>query len=49
MDVSHTSKLGTYLICPLTLSMLTSDYSNFQINVASGETFKVFVAIAIFK
>ena len=34
---------GHFLLCPLALSMPT--YSNFQINGASGETFKVFVAI----
>ena len=34
--MSHTSKLGTYLLCPLALNMPT--YSNFQINGATGET-----------
>ena len=38
-----TYKLGKFLSWPLALSMST--YSNFQINGASGETFKVFVTI----
>ena len=42
-----TYKLGKFLTWPLGLSMWT--YSNFQINGASGETLKVFVAVAIFK
>ena len=40
---SHTTKLENYFVVPLALRMPI--YSNFQINGASGETFKVFEAI----
>ena len=40
---SHTCTLRTFLLWPLAFNM--SIYSNFQINGASGEIFKVFVAI----
>ena len=40
---SLTCMLRTFLLCPLAVSMRI--YNDFEINGASGETFKVFVAI----